>query len=131
MKTVFAFVFLCCSVFAAAQTKEFPETSGNAFLRLCSAVGKDKPTEEESAHAISCAHYVTGFMDGVSIYPVFAEAKIKQKVPKLICCPEGVEHGQVVSIVLKYIRNHPEEAHLPTQLLIVGALGEAFPCSSK
>ena len=131
MKTVFSLMFVC-SVFVPAQTtQEFPETSGNAFVRLCSAVEKHKTTDEESAHAISCIGYVAGFMDGVSVYPSFAEAKTKQKVPELFCRPERVEHGQIVSIALKYIRNHPEEAHHPTQLLIMVALGEAFPCPSK
>ncbi|MFZ0563081.1 MAG: Rap1a/Tai family immunity protein [Terriglobales bacterium] len=128
---VFALVLLCCPVLVAAQTKEFPDTSGNAFLRLCSAIDKEKLTDEEIAHVTSCVGYVAGFVDGVSVYPIYAEAKAKQKVPKLICRPDGVEHGQLISVVLKYIRNHPEDAHLPTQLLIMGAIGEAFPCSNK
>jgi hypothetical protein len=131
MKTVLVLVFLFCSPFVSAQTSEFPETSGNAFVRLCSAVEKDDNTQLESAHSIGCLGYVAGFVDGVNLQTSFAEHKTNQKVPKPFCRPESVEHGQLVSIVLKYIRNHPEDAHLPTGILIIPALGKAYPCPSK
>ena len=52
-------------------------------------------------------------------------------LPKLFCRPENVELAQLVRIVLKYIRENPENANQETALLIMKALREAYPCSGK
>ena len=46
-----------------------------------------------------------------------------------ICYPEGVENGQLIRLVLKYIRDHPEQAHEPAAVLVVKAELNAFPCA--
>ncbi len=122
-------VLFCCSPFVTAQTQEFPEDSGNAFVRLCSATEKESRTDEEAANAMACLGYVSGFAEGIGIYRSSAEAKTKQKMPKYFCRPDGVERGQLVSVVLKFIRNHPEDAHRRTGVLIIVALEHAFPCT--
>ena len=80
---------------------------------------------------MACLYYVNGFVTGINYGTGFAEEKTKQKVPTPFCDPKGVETGQLLRIVLKYISNHPENAHLPTARLIMLALGEAYPCPSK
>jgi hypothetical protein len=113
----------------SAQTSELVDTSGNAFVRLCSAIDKENGTDEETRNLIMCLGYVSGFVDALDSYSVFREALTKQKEHKLFCKPEEIERGQVVRIVLKYIRNHPEHAHGPTGVLFIGALREAYPCT--
>jgi hypothetical protein len=131
MRIVFALMFVC-SVFLPAQTtQEFPETSGNAFVRLCSAVEKDKTTDEEALTSIACVSYVKGFVAGITAQAGFTASKTKQKTPKMFCLPEDVEPGQLVRIVLKFVRNNPGDAHRRTDLLVAIALREAFPCRSK
>jgi len=131
MRTALALMFVC-SVFVSAQTtQEFPDTSGNAFMRLCSAVEKDKTTDQEAATSIACVSYVSGFVAGVTAHAGFAAYKMKQKVPTMFCLPEDVEPGQLVRVVLKFVRNNPEDAHRRTDVLIARALREAFPCPSK
>jgi hypothetical protein len=115
----------------SAQTKEFPETSGNAFARLCSSIEKDTRTESEIGHMRSCVGYVRGFTDGIEFGSSYVEDKVNKQVPHLFCEPDGAENGQIIRIILKYIRDNPTEAHLPTSLLIVDALKKAFPCSTK
>jgi|SRR5271157_316949 len=44
------------------------------------------------------------------------------------CPPKGATYGQDYLIVVKYIRNHPEELHKETNILALEALREAFPC---
>ena len=99
-------------------------------MRLCSAIDDDKATAGERADVIGCMGFVSGFMTGVEAETGLVTSKIGRKTPEMFCRPDNVEHGQVVRIVLKYIRNHPEEAHRVTELIMVSALGEAFPCKN-
>jgi hypothetical protein len=103
-------------------------TSGNVFLEWCSVVEKDEHTKTESQHSIECTAYVEGVDEGVSVEVTFARQIASNPPPKLYCRPENSTAGQLVRITLKYIRNHPEDAHQPTVVLIVEALREAFPC---
>jgi hypothetical protein len=43
----------------------------------------------------------------------------------------GVENAQLVKVVLKYIRDNPEDAHHSTRVLIIGALAKVYPCSAR
>ncbi len=47
------------------------------------------------------------------------------------CIPENVTNGQVSDVVIKYLRDHPEERHILAAILVVKAMAEAFPCKSK
>lgn len=121
-------MLLCGSTLTQAQTQEYPNTSGNAFVRLCSATLTDHTTQVELGHIMACLGYVSGFVDGVVAGNGFAEGVTTRKVPEPFCRPDNVENGQLIKIVLKYIDNHPERAHLPTGALIMYALYEALPC---
>lgn len=57
-----------------------------------------------------------------------AEAKTGRKAPELFCRPDDIENGQLVRIVVKYIRDAPEFAHLPAPSLIINAMRKAYPC---
>jgi hypothetical protein len=136
-QTVIALLLICCSSFAWTQVTEAPLESGNAFVRRCSSTEtsteKDYTalTEVERGYAMACLFYLNGFVTGVNYGTGFAEERTKQRVPAPFCIPKGVETGQLTKIVLKYIRNNPETAHLPTARLITNALGQAYPCSSQ
>ncbi len=134
MKSLCVVLFLvstCCTSLPAQTRVETYSTSGNAFLRLCSAIDADKATGGELADVIGCLGFVSGFMTGVEAETGLVIAKMGNKTPKMFCRPPNVEHGQVVRIVLKYIRNHPEESHQVMELIMVSALTEAFPCKNR
>jgi hypothetical protein len=107
--------------------REYPST-GNAFDRLCSVVEKNKT---ETQHGVACIAYVVGLIDGVSKETEFVLAVSNKQPPMPFCLSDDVENGQLIRIVLRYIRNHPEEAHLSTAFLVVQALREAFPCQAN
>jgi Rap1a immunity proteins len=137
MKKLWQFALVVCFLVVrlSAQTREFPETSGNAFLRLCSAADKEAVTDAEkeaaSENIMTCVAYVNGFIDGVRGEQAFAKGYTHQKVPIPFCLPDGVENGQIIRIVLKYIRDSPTEGNRSTMVLMVKALGKAYPCPSK
>jgi hypothetical protein len=121
--------FRLCRCHATTDGKETPVESGNGFVRRCASTEKDSSamTDVERGYAAACLFYLNGFVTGVNYGTGFAEEKTKQRVPSPFCIPKGVETGQLTKIVLKYIRNNPETAHLPTPRLITNALGEAYP----
>ena len=51
--------------------------------------------------------------------------------PVPFCVPDEVQLKQILAVVLKYIRDNPEKAHIRASTLAVAALKKAFPCSLK
>ena len=117
----------------AAQTREYPEDSGNAFLRVCSVFDNntDKLPATEAENVFRCLGYVGGFTSGVVHEQRFEEAATGRKVPAAFCIQDSVEEVQMIRIVLKYIRDNPADAHLSTPALIIAALRKAYPCQSQ
>jgi hypothetical protein len=44
------------------------------------------------------------------------------------CPPSGVEEGQLLRIVIKYLQDHAQRLHERHWFLIADALSQAFPC---
>ena len=128
---LFTLLFVLLTTPLSAQTQEFPWTSGNAFLRICSVIDNKNMTLEEGRQVVGCLGYVTGFTYGVVYENNFADYVTSGKAPAPFCIPEGVEMGQILQIGLKYIRDNSTVDHLPTATLIAGALGKAYPCPAK
>lgn len=126
-----ALLFLC-GTFASAQDQELPDTTGNAFLRECSALDKESPTPLDAVKMSLCGAYVKGFVVGVDYGLGYVDGMTGMKpLVAPFCLPKGVEVGQMVRVVSKYIRAHPEDANKDTALLIMAAFRNAYPCSNK
>jgi len=128
-------LLLCVCVIPPAKTQEqkrqFPWDSGNAFLTLC---GDESPKEPYAVQG-ECLGYVVGVQDGVAIeYDIESRAFHAQGMEPLAetyCSPDEVTQGQMMRILIKFIKDHPETAHFPTKLLAVQSFRDAFPCKSK
>lgn len=79
--------------------------------------GTDK-TIEWSIAANGGVGYILGVQD-------FAEAA------GAVCSPQGVKVVQLTSLVLKYLREHPEQLHMNGAAVTLSALVQAFPCPKK
>jgi hypothetical protein len=89
-------------------------TSGNALLESCES-------KEEFQQAF-CSGYVQGAtdLDGME-GAAFPERRRS-------CVGENVTNGQIEDVVVKYLRDHPEERHVLAAILVVKAAAKAFPC---
>ena len=124
-----ALVLLCSitlTLQASNNKSDSPDISeGNGFVRVCSSLykldgDKFKITEEDVSNVALCSGYLMGLKDGTVV--AFAGGQ-------MFCFPDqGIELGQQVKIVIKYIKANPEKAHLPTAVLATQALQRAFPC---
>ncbi|MGC2464984.1 MAG: Rap1a/Tai family immunity protein [Candidatus Acidiferrum sp.] len=108
-------IFLLCSISARAQ--RVSTTTGNDLLESCESTG-----HFEQAF---CFGYITGVTD--------TDAMDGAAFPdrRRSCVAENVSNGQVKDVVVKYLRDHPEERHLLAAILIVKAMSQAFPCKAK
>lgn len=134
MKTIWQVIFLAV-LFGApslAQSQVHPEHSGNDFVRQCSALGRDDVAHEtkleEMPEATFCLGYLSGLRMGFKLEWTFAETYTNHSVPRPFCEPDDVEPGQMAKILLKFIRENPEEAHKTASMLFVEALAKAYPC---
>ena len=129
LASLFVLVLLCCSN-VSSQTTDDLAHSGNDFVRICSVIDKDTKEKNplEVAQALSCLNYVEGFVHGVYEEVSYAHAVTDKEPPKPFCLPGDVEDAQTVRVVLKYVHDHPDKAHMATATLIVLALASSFPC---
>lgn len=133
MKNLWLFALLAMlAAPLSAQTTEHPFDSGNAFSRVCSMVEKTDLTPTEKERGVGCLLYIAGFVQGAEISITAARDQTKQPtLPMPFCRPDGVETGQLIRIVLKYIRENPEDAHQSTMLVALWAFQKAFPCPAS
>jgi len=69
--------------------------------------------------------YVTGVVDGVGLLTKAGMSTVR------VCVPKDATIGQISSIVMKYLRAHPEERHQAGSTLILAALLEVYVCPKE
>jgi hypothetical protein len=100
----------------AARAQRVSATTGNSLLELC----ESKDVSEQAF----CLGYVVGATDVDSMDgAAFPERRRS-------CAPDNVTNGQQRDIVVKYLKEHPEERHILAAILVVKAMAKAFPCKS-
>ena len=132
-------VLVLCSLSLTAQATDETAVSiiktGNGFVRVCSAIEKldteQRLTVEEQVNIAVCFGYMRGLLDGVEMMVGANNALHTASLKQPFCPDSGVTLSQTVRIVLKYIKDNPEEAHWFTSLLAATALHKAFPCAGK
>jgi hypothetical protein len=109
------------------------ETTGNDVLNSCQASLRfnDNSGAPAGEHfdAGWCIGWVAGALELTKLHNEWATF-IKEK-PALLqfCVPEsGIPAIQAVRIVVKYLKEHPEQLHEDGMGLTVAALKNSFPC---
>jgi Rap1a immunity proteins len=105
---------------ASAQT-----WSGNDLYRFCAGAS----TYHDAG---VCLGYVVGVTDASSQalipYTRLTISEIGTRGGAEWCLPKGVETGQMVDVVTKYLESHPADRHIEADYLVAHALAEAWPC---
>ena len=122
MNLFLAGAILLSSVIAVSQTRSkevvVSDIEGTELLHMCA-------TESTSADAQFCYAFILGVRDGVVLATELRGAKAVMEPPV------EAKQEQLKAIVMKYLRDHPEEHHKPAALLIIFALSQAFPPQGK
>ena len=98
---------------------------GNQLLKDCLAAVKALDTQEMTNDFGQgrCFGLTKGVMETIDLV-----SKISSDLES--CFPKvGMTYGQYVRIVTKYLQDHPEELQSNESILILSALGAAYPCN--
>lgn len=88
--------------------------TGNTLLRECEGNRLNQP---------SCLAYMSGLADGLALlFELHPQSSIRA------CVPDKVTVSQIRDVVLKYLREKPEDRHEAASTLGLLALVGAFPC---
>jgi hypothetical protein len=99
---------------AAQDNGAFDIWSGNGYLRNCSAA-----VDSENAFRLGvCFGYLDGWLERDSAFD-------KQR---LVCRPQTANNQQLMDVVLKYLRDNPQDRHKPIAQHLLNSLPAAFPC---
>jgi hypothetical protein len=128
---------MCVTIPAECERRQSFYDSGNAFARECSSMNKQttEMTGAEINEGVKCAVYVKGLFDGIQAERTRLLVTDPAKASPAFFCEEKfneVENGQIVRILLKYIRDNPDKAEQPVAALFMFAMRDAFPpCASQ
>ncbi|PMZ76949.1 Rap1a/Tai family immunity protein [Pseudomonas sp. FW305-70] len=102
-----------------------PRYDGNELLGQCQQYirAADGEASFNQVDAGVCAGYVQGVESTVGFYSddLANDAKF--------CVPNGVTNGQLVRIVVKYLKDNPKQLNLTRTGLVWSALKDAYPCN--
>jgi hypothetical protein len=69
--------------------------------------------------------YMSGVVDGIGLLSTTGMSTIR------VCLPKSATIGQLSSIVMNYLRTHPETRRQAAATLVLAALLEAFACPNQ
>lgn len=107
------FAILACLLLAgtaSADSQADPGATGNNMKR--------ELAESNTWNSAYWRGYIIAAADGLSLENV-------------ICVPEGVEYGQMYSVVQKWLNDNPGELHLAPYLVTFKVLKATWPCAKK
>ncbi len=108
------------------RTNGWGGMDGNDLLPMCQAGlelqdGKNL-SSSRMVDASHCLFYLQGFLDG------FWARDNAPGATEVLCFPDGVNAGQMVRVVTKWMQDHPARLHEPAWSCIFAAVHDAFAC---
>ena len=98
------------------------------FLRACGSTVKQADglpvSDKERIESIWCLCYISGFADSLRL----SSSLFKPQNQKACLPEEGASGEQLVRVVTKWLKAHPESLHESGRMQVMIALTNAFPC---
>ena len=98
---------------------------GNQLLEECNHVINALDNENTNIDQIAAA-LCLGYVQGV--HDLYAALKNGEFIVSQYCKPQNAPVSQMLRVIMKYLKDHPENLNYSASSLIIKALGEAFPC---
>lgn len=138
MRTVLNSPLLLVAILVLAQPSVAQENKveqdGNWLLKHCiqavRSLDGDSLDGTKGMRSMYCLGYISGFVSSHTLTVLITETS------PLFCAPKGgfprggLQTGQSVRIVVKWLNDHPENLHLDGGMLTLMALRTAFPCET-
>ncbi len=124
---LFSIVAIAPRAHADDTTTGWGGMTGNELLPGCAASvdladGK-KIADNMRVPALECLSYVGGFMDGYNIFGLILRHE------KSVCVSDKVTTGQILRVLVKWLRDHPAELNHSAMYCMSAALADSFGCS--
>lgn len=121
MMRVFLLLILFGASLAFSAGAQAYSLTGNDFLQRCD--GPFSNEFEKLAYVSFCTGYLQGLLQMQHIIVGM------RNVQPLYCEPtQSGNYEQLERVVVKWLKNNPEQLHRGARLLVIKALMEAFPC---
>ncbi len=119
--------FLWLAGLLAGWSPAHAALSGAELLKRCAAAEKsmagEKLAGEEMLDSMWCVGYMSGLLDG------FGVSDFRVGEERMVCPPEsGLSRSQTMGIILKYLREHPDELPKSGRRSALLALAKSLPC---
>lgn len=112
--------------------------TGDELLARCEQVSRDLQNQDQPSSYNSwwCLGYVKGYADAHAYASVVVGRSLGKKTISntdgiLYCPPPTVTYDQLATIVINYLKQHPEQLKYDTEVLAGQALSNAFPCPPR
>ena len=102
-----------------------PPDTGNEWVSYCPPTEVRTRDWNVSTRQTWCWAYARGFIDSVLVMHMGFPEGVR------VCVPERATAGQLTDLVTSWIMKHPADRHQPIQVLMLGALADAYPCQDK
>lgn len=100
---------------------------GNELLKRCGLLVSYMDGETSDIPPSGEMMFCAGFMQGITNMNLLYQEVLKSDAQ--FCLPEwGISNSHAARIVVKHLRDHPEELHRNEFVLAIWALNVAFPC---
>jgi hypothetical protein len=128
MKILFTLLLVLISDVSFANVK----SDGNALLGNCLAAENFLDNNDAKGVSMFDVGYCMGLVRGVADTMVTESTFNKHDKFFDICFPnKGIGTGQLIRVVVKYLKNNPERLHFNDSILISFALKRVFACDSS
>lgn len=108
---------------SAFGTKTSAPVTGNELLSLCSGWSGGQIAPAADAYdSDECLGFIQGLTDSTQAM------RYADRPSCIFAMPEGGTYGQVIDIVMNYLRAHPESRQRSAANLAIAALKAVWPC---
>ena len=103
---------------------------GNELLKRCESLVSYTDSESSDVSPSSEMMFCAGLMQGITNMNLVYQTVLKSDAQ--FCLPEwGISNSHAARIVVKHLRDYPEELHRNEFVLAIWALKVAFPCKKE
>jgi hypothetical protein len=116
----FLILFLATSI-SSGELSRPPISDGNGLLQACAGSDEDQ---------LLCLGYILGVRDTLEQMADLL-SQVQKRDARVFCIPSEATKGQMIDLVVKFLRENPEKRHLFSVDLIGLAFQKAWPCPNR
>jgi hypothetical protein len=123
----FAFIGIVLTFASVVVPLKAQERTGADLLQECRVSIEKNPDKVAMLDGVHCVGYLTGVSETFDMWKAFNDRR-KQNNPPPACVPGRVTGRELATVVVTYIKAHPNVLHHQLSVVALAALSDAYPC---